>query len=227
MFNISFDPFSFITAIAAIWLAWEAFKRSHGASVALISCTFQKEELQGDEILGLKVQLRNDGIPLHRISASFHWQNAEGWRNISLPMVPRVEIGENSVFQTGMIAEFVLKSHTVYADLLAEIADPVKQNAYFAIKIQDGFEATRIPVGNHFDEWKIWWNKIAWDWKYKLAYTRGTDTLGKPVLGFPAWIPVFEPALETVTEFLQSEREFTKIAATAIVVPLDPPPETK
>jgi hypothetical protein len=195
-----------ISALCAVCITWRDFRRNSSPVLKLERCAHSGVESlyenNGKLFSEFQVRLRNQGLPLHRMTVALVFTGERGLGQFSSRLRNRSAGLEDSVFAKGMVAEFSLKSYELDKDgreFLSCLRDARKQKAKLCV-YSERYLAAAFPLAGWLEELKIYWNR--WAWRFNGLFDRkGADERGKPWVQTYQILPVFRTPWRDVELF--------------------------
>lgn len=157
------DPFAFVIALVALWIAFRESWRNNRSVVRVIECHISYRKLNGPPTV--KIAIQNLGISLHNVSLWLRYECGDPASYCGTPFRRRRSEGCSSdEFSKGMIAEFevdVDDMDFLQHQSLWVASKPCSRNHALEVRSQ-GYTVKSIPLSGG---WRLravgWWNRFA------------------------------------------------------------------
>lgn len=202
------DWIALVVSLVAIFLGMLESKRNHAVWISLLACkahmSMSRKEHGFARFPQLTICVRNKGISLHGLTAHIQFFDDENIGIVSIPLERSKLNGDTDDFAKGMIAEFTLKSYSINEngkEILRKLKNPKGQGAVLCFYSQNylcrTFKIKEPPTG-----WRLRWNIFVAHIQLKMSRTYTHKPSGRKGLYTPRFIPVFNPQLAQVMDFL-------------------------
>ncbi|MCJ8331752.1 MAG: hypothetical protein HRT89_03955 [Lentisphaeria bacterium] len=184
-----------LTGLVAIWYTIRESRRNNSVIINVDKCeasSCQSSENNGQSFSHFRIIFRNNGIPLHKVSASISFRIPGTFTNASISLKRQELSGDRDEFSKGMIVEFQIKSYELTVNQLSMVATlNQSEKAFINIYSQD-YLAASFQINGFVGRMKMKWNGFASRFNQKFIKKIGTNPEGIDVIHMPKILPKFK-----------------------------------